>query len=62
MISTTKLAADLVIGDKPGRKTRITNRLVRPDGRVLVKVTTKGGGSTVASYSPDEYVRVYVNA
>lgn len=59
MISTTTLAADLKVGSMLGRRQRVSTRLVRPDGRIFVKVTTKGGGSTVSVFQPDEYVRTY---
>lgn len=62
MKSTTILATDLEIGSMRTRKARVTNILHRPDGRVLVKVTTKGGGSTVEAFKPTDYVRVYVKA
>ena len=62
MISTTILADDLKIGSMRSRKSRVTNIVHRPDGRVFVKVTTRGGGSTVEAFKPTDYVRVYVKA
>lgn len=62
MISTTILATDLKVGSMRGRRQRVTKRLVRPSGEIWVKVATHGGGSTVETFKPDEYVRVYVKA
>ncbi len=63
MISTTVLASDLKVGDRLTRKSRVAVKHFLPSGKVAVKTTVKGASSpSVATFEPDEYVRVYVSA
>lgn len=63
MIASTKLAKDVVKGDRLGRKTVVTLAHERPDGRYMFQTHHRGqkGHGVTDSYAPDEYVRVYVN-